>query len=244
MAVSGISLLGKSPKDFDVATDALPRKFSSCTFNRATSRSALRSGHGKVTSRSRRSEAITAISGWPPARRSPLRNVPKAGRPAPRFHDQCVVSGPETDEILISSAARADLKNGIIRAIGDPEQRFREDYLRMLRAVRFAARLGFLHRTRNCPRDPDVAQFVTQVAAERVRDEFVRILTEGGAKRGFELLDELGLLDVLLPEVARMKGVPQPPEFHPEGDVWTHTLIMLDGLRDPSADTGDGCSAP
>ena len=67
-----------------------------------------------------------------------------------------------------------------------------------------------------------------------MRDEIARILTEGGARRGFELLDATGLLQQVLPEVAAMKGVQQPPEFHPEGDVWTHTLIMLDGLRDPS----------
>jgi poly(A) polymerase len=75
---------------------------------------------------------------------------------------------------------------------------------------------------------------ITGVSAERLRDELTLILTEGGARRGFELLDTSGLLTVLLPEITAMKGVEQPPEFHPEGDVWTHTLMMLDGLRQPS----------
>jgi poly(A) polymerase len=75
---------------------------------------------------------------------------------------------------------------------------------------------------------------VRRISAERVRDELVMMLTEGGPRRAFELMDELGLLEIILPEVARMKGVQQPPEYHPEGDVWTHTLIMLEGLTNPS----------
>ena len=75
---------------------------------------------------------------------------------------------------------------------------------------------------------------IGEISAERIRDEISRILTEGAARRGFELLDETGLLSTILPEVGAMKGVPQPPEFHPEGDVWTHTLLMLEQLENPS----------
>ncbi len=101
----------------------------------------------------------------------------------------------------------------------------------MLRAVRFAARLGFeIEAGDDAGRSANFAQMIAEVSAERVRDELSRILTEGGARRGFELLDETGLLGHVLPEVAAMKGVQQPPEFHPEGDVWTHTLMMLEGL--------------
>ena len=81
---------------------------------------------------------------------------------------------------------------------------------------------------------------ILKVSAERVRDELVRILTEGGARRGFELLDASGMLADLLPEVAAMKGVAQPPEFHPEGDVWTHTLLLLEKLGPPHPDAGSG----
>ena len=141
---------------------------------------------------------------------------------------------PETGHVLDYVGGRADLERRVVRAIGDPDVRFREDHLRLLRAVRFAARLGF---------DIEPATFaairrhhalILQVSAERVRDELARILTEGGARRGFELLDASGMLADILPEVAAMKGVEQPPEFHPEGDVWVHTLMLLERLRHPT----------
>jgi poly(A) polymerase len=139
-----------------------------------------------------------------------------------------------TEQVLDFVGGRADLDSGIIRAIGDPETRFGEDHLRMLRAVRFAARFGFRIEPATFEAIRRHRNFIRVVSAERVRDELVRILTEGGARRGFELLDESGLLEVLLPEVAAMKGVPQPPEFHPEGDVWTHVLLMLEHMRHPA----------
>ncbi len=129
----------------------------------------------------------------------------------------------------------ADLQAGVIRAIGDPERRFEEDHLRMLRAVRFAARFGFEIEPATLSAIQKLHAQILRVSPERIRDELVRILTEGGPRRGFELLGASGLLGDILPEVAAMKGVAQPPEFHPEGDVWTHTLIMLEGLRSPSA---------
>jgi tRNA nucleotidyltransferase/poly(A) polymerase len=127
-----------------------------------------------------------------------------------------------------------DLRSGIIRAIGDPEQRFEEDHLRMLRAVRFAARFRFEIEPATLAAIRKLHAKILRVSPERIRDELIRILTEGGARRGFELLDQSGLLTDILPEVAAMKGVEQPKEFHPEGDVWTHTLIMLEGLQSPS----------
>jgi poly(A) polymerase len=125
---------------------------------------------------------------------------------------------------------RADLERKIIRAIGDPIRRFTEDKLRMLRAVRFAARLGFAIEPATMRAIQQRAPEVNVVSCERIREELTRILTEGAAHRGFILLDETGLLPVLLPEVARMKGCEQPPEYHPEGDVWIHTLMLLDHL--------------
>ena len=121
----------------------------------------------------------------------------------------------------------ADLDAGIIRAIGQPEQRFEEDHLRMLRAVRFAARFGFHIYPATASAIRRFAPKTNAVSRERVRDELTKMLTEGHARRAFELLDETGLLAEVLPEVARMKGVEQPPNFHPEGDVWTHTLLLL-----------------
>jgi poly(A) polymerase len=131
---------------------------------------------------------------------------------------------------------RDDLARGIIRAIGDPSLRFAEDKLRMMRAVRFAARLDFQIDATTSSAIRRHAAEIAQVSAERIRDELTRILTEGGARRGFELLFDLGLLAQVLPEVVRLRGVAQPPEFHPEGDVWTHTMLMLEDLSS-SADS-------
>jgi poly(A) polymerase len=152
------------------------------------------------------------------------------------FTINALMLDPANGQILDFVNGREDLSAGLIRAIGDPETRFREDHLRLLRAVRFAASLGFAIEptTAAAIRKLSGAGAIQGVSAERVRDELSRILTEGAARRGFELLDELGLLREILPEVAAMKGVAQPPEFHPEGDVWTHTLLMLEGLRQPS----------
>ncbi len=125
---------------------------------------------------------------------------------------------------------RADLAAKTLRAIGDPVRRFTEDKLRMLRGVRFAARLGFAVQPETMHAMQQLAPEITQVSPERIREELTKILTEGAAHRGFDLLDESGLLPVLLPEVARMKGCEQPPAYHPEGDVWVHTLMLLDHL--------------
>jgi poly(A) polymerase len=125
---------------------------------------------------------------------------------------------------------RADLEAGLVRAIGDPRRRFEEDKLRMLRAVRFAARFGFAIEERTMQAIQSLPGGIHHVSRERVREEITRMLTEGRARRAFELLDATGLLEQVLPEVATMRGVEQPPEFHPEGDVWTHTLLLLEKL--------------
>lgn len=150
------------------------------------------------------------------------------------FTINALLLDPASGEVLDFVGGRADLDARLIRAIGDPERRFREDHLRLLRAVRFAARLGFEIEPETFTAIPRLAPLIHSVSAERVRDEIARILTEGGARRGFELLDATGLLPEVLPAVAALKGVEQPPEYHPEGDVWTHTMMMLDGLRTPS----------
>lgn len=125
----------------------------------------------------------------------------------------------------------ADLDAGLIRAIGRPEERFHEDRLRMLRAVRFGARFGFAIEPATLAAIRALGPRIASVSRERIRDELTRMLTEGRARRAFELLDESGLLSEVLPEIARMRGVEQPPQFHPEGDVWTHTLLLLDQLE-------------
>ena len=137
------------------------------------------------------------------------------------------------DCVLDYVGGRGDLHARLLRAIGEPRLRFAEDKLRMLRAVRFVARYaprGFAIERRTMDAIWQEAPSIHVVSAERVRDELTRILTEGGARRGFELLDETRLLVEVLPEVKRMQGVEQPPEYHPEGDVWVHTLMLLELL--------------
>jgi poly(A) polymerase len=146
------------------------------------------------------------------------------------FTINALLMNPETNEILDFVGGREDLRAGIIRAIGDSEERFREDKLRMVRAVRFAARLHYEIEPKTFRAIRKLAPEITQVSPERLRDELTKLLTEGAARRAFELLDETNLLPQLLPEIARMKGIEQPPQFHPEGDVWIHTLLMLEKL--------------
>ncbi len=134
------------------------------------------------------------------------------------------------DRVLDFVGGRADLAAGIVRAIGDPERRFQEDKLRMLRAVRFAARFGYVIDPPTFAAIKKLAPGIHQVSRERVRDELTKMLTEGHARRAFELLDSTGLLQEVLPEIARMHGVEQPPQFHPEGDVWVHTMMLLEQL--------------
>ncbi len=145
------------------------------------------------------------------------------------------VSGSVDDAVLDFVGGREDLRRRIVRAIGDARQRFAEDRLRMLRAVRFAARFGFEIEDNTLLAIRATAREIDRVSRERVREELTRMLTEGAARRAFELLEETGLLAEVLPEVARMAGVEQPPQYHPEGDVWIHTRMLLEQLP-------DGCS--
>jgi poly(A) polymerase len=144
---------------------------------------------------------------------------------------------PDKNEVLDFVAGQADLKAGIIRAIGNPELRFTEDKLRMLRAVRFAARFEYHIDIETSSAIQKLASQISQVSRERVRDELTRMLTEGHAKRAFELLDESGLLREVLPEISAMHGVEQPLQFHPEGDVFVHTLLLLERLPHPCPPT-------
>jgi poly(A) polymerase len=136
----------------------------------------------------------------------------------------------DTGEVLDYVGGRADLNAHLIRCIGDPERRFTEDKLRMLRAVRFSARFDYAIEQKTFEAIQRHAAEIHSVSAERIREELSKLLSEGSARRSFDLLDKTGLLQQVLPEISALKGVAQPPEHHPEGDVWTHTLLMLEGL--------------
>ncbi len=230
-------LLGVPPKDFDISTDARPERLlnlfpGSGTVGAHFGVVLVRDGAAQVEVATFRSDREYADGRRPTS--VDFQIDPRADVLRRDFTINGLMMDLETGQVLDFVEGRRDLESRTLRAIGDPEARFAEDHLRLLRAVRFAARLGFQidpETWRAIERHP--ASILT-VAPERVRDELERILTQGGARRGFELLDASGMLAVLLPEVAAMKGVAQPPEFHPEGDVWTHTLLLLENLKDAS----------
>ncbi len=231
-------LLRRVPKDFDISTDATPSEvvqlFPGAQLVGAHFGVVLVNGVEIATFRSDQDYADGRHPGRVIFENDPRRDVLRRD-----FTINALLLDPlsfKTDPLAVIDyvGGVADLEAGIVRAIGDPARRFEEDHLRMLRAIRFAARFGFRIDPATFAAIQNLHTRIDRIAPERVRDELVRILTEGGARRGFELLDESGLLEDILPEVASMKGVAQPPEYHPEGDVWTHTLIMLEGMRDPS----------
>jgi poly(A) polymerase len=152
-----------------------------------------------------------------------------------------MVYDPVENRVIDLVEGKRDLARRCIRAIGDPRQRFEEDRLRMVRAIRFAASLNFDIDSLTLDAIKQSAAMITQISSERIGEEITRILTEGGARRGFELLDETGLLRILLPEIEQMKGVEQSPEHHPEGDVFKHTLLTLNHLEKPTETLAYGC---
>ena len=240
-------LLKREPKDYDVSTDATPEQVmeifpdtyavgaqfgvvlvpapnaaaipegasKSCVVEVATFRSDIGYSDGRHPDEVRFSK-------------TPREDVARRD-----FTINGMLLDPLNGEILDYVGGQEDLKAGIVRTIGDPEQRFAEDKLRMLRAVRFASRLEYAIDRNTFSAIQKLAEEIRVVSRERVRDELTRMLTEGHARRAFLLLDESGLLEQVLPEISAMKGVEQPPEFHPEGDVFVHTLLLLENLPQP-----------
>lgn len=231
-------LLDTLPKDFDIATEATPERVLDLFEN-----SRLVGAHFGVVRVFQDSVHVEVATfrrdhsyqdGRHPDRVE-FETDPRQDVLRRDFTVNALLLDAATGEVIDHVGGRDDLSAGIIRTVGDPESRFTEDHLRMLRAVRFAARLGFSIDPATMAAVQRLHRDINRISNERIRDEIIRILTEGGARRGFELLDESGLLIDILPEVVAMKGVEQPPEFHPEGDVWIHTLLMLEGLHNPTS---------
>jgi poly(A) polymerase len=226
-------LLRLPPQDYDISTDARPDRIDKLFPNSSQVGAQfgvvlVRSDFDQVEVATFRSDHDYSDGRRPD--RVHFETDPRQDVLRRDFTINGLMLDPFTGEVLDYTGGRADLEAHTIRAIGDPETRFREDHLRLLRAVRFAARLGFTIETETLEAIRRLHGLIGSVSPERVRDELLRILTEGGARYGFELLDQTGLLRDILPEVAAMKGVEQPPEFHPEGDVWVHTLLLLERL--------------
>jgi poly(A) polymerase len=225
--------LSRTPTDYDVATDARPDRVQALFPGSLTV--GARFGVVLVVDGNTQVEVATFRSdiGYSDGRhpdRVEYSDTPQDDVRRRDFTINGLLLDPDSGQVLDFVGGRDDLRAGIVRAIGEPALRFREDKLRMARAVRFAARLGYTIEPATFVAIQASAPQIHQVSPERLREELTRLLTEGAARRAFELLEELRLLPELLPEVARMRGVQQPPQYHPEGDVWIHTRIMLEML--------------
>ena len=222
-------LLGKTPKDFDIATSARPEEVQKL-FPRTYAVGA-HFGVVVVVENGFQIEVATFRSdGAYIDGRRPVEihfSSPEEDARRRDFTINGMFFDPAHDSVTDFVGGRADLKMRTVRAIGDPEQRFAEDRLRLLRAIRFATVLEF--EIEAATWDAVVGQHDTigAISAERVREELVRIFLSPQRVRGWDLLDRSGLMAQILPEVAAMKGCAQPPQFHPEGDVFEHTRLML-----------------
>src|SRR5258708_6089612 len=226
-------LLGREPADYDVTTDATPDQVAAL-FPESVAVGAQfgvilipRDGL-KVEVATFRSDVGYSDGRHPDSvvySKMPQEDVQRRD-----FTINGLLMRHDSGEVLDFVSGQADLEAKVIRAIGEPDRRFKEDKLRMMRAVRFAARFGFGIEAETFRAIRRHVAEIHQVSPERLRDELTKMLTEGAARQAFELLDETWLLRQVLPEIGAMKGVEQPPQFHPEGDVWIHTRMMLEGL--------------
>lgn len=225
-------LLGLEAGDVDVATDARPEQIRALFEHTVAVGEAfgvvkvVAGGEGVDVATFRRDVGVA--DGRHPAAIEPATRDEDVQRRD--FTINGLLEDPQTGEVVDLVGGRRDLEARLVRAIGEPRRRFEEDALRLLRGVRFAARLGFdiEERTRTAMRED--APRLARISGERVRDELSKMLVPPTRRRALELLDELGLLAVVLPEVSAMHGVEQPPQFHPEGDVWIHTCLVLEAL--------------
>jgi poly(A) polymerase len=239
-------ILGREPADYDVATDATPDQvmqiFPETYAVGAKFGVVLVPAPSHNANENEVVEVATFRSdiGYSDGRHPDQVRYSKDPREDVERRDFTInglLLNPINQEVLDFVGGRKDLESHIIRAIGEPERRFAEDKLRMLRAVRFAARFSYAIEAATFAAIQKLAPQIHQVSRERVRDELTKMLTEGHARSAFLLLDQTGLLREVLPEISAMKGVEQPPQFHPEGDVFVHTLLLLDKLPQPCPPT-------
>lgn len=226
------SLLGIPPKDVDVTTSARPEEVQAL-FPRHVAVGA-RFGVVVVMTKDQQTEVATyrEDGGYQDGRRPDSVRFSGRREDAARrdFTINALYYNPITKVLYDDFGGQGDLEQGLIRAIGDGRQRFEEDALRLLRAIRFARRLGFAIEPDSWAALKEKAPGIQRISPERIRDELLLILNGPHPGQALEMLQASGLLTVILPEVAAMKGVDQPPEFHPEGDVFTHTVQVLEKL--------------
>ena len=238
-------LLGMDPDDYDIVTSARPEQVQKLFSH--TVPVGVRFGVVLVVDGGRPFEVATyrTEDGYEDGRRPSRICFATAAEDVKRrdFTINGLLMDPITDEVIDFVGGREDLSRRIIRAIGNPDERFAEDRLRMLRAVRFAGNLDFVIDPATFAAICRHADVIRQISVERIREELTRTITRGGARRGLELLNASGLLAEILPEIAALQGVDQPQRFHPEGDVWRHVLRMLDHLPSVAGEEVDPCLA-
>jgi poly(A) polymerase len=239
-------LLGKRPQDWDIATSARPEQIETLFARTIPVGKAF--GVMLVVIDEMPFEVATFRGDSP---------VSDGRRPASvRFTDaredvlrrdftiNALLYDPESETVLDFVGGRRDLEQRLIRTVGDPEERFREDHLRLLRAIRFAAGTGFGLEPATLAAIRRLAPLAAQVSAERTGQELTRMFSEGNAARALARLADSGLLAIVLPELDCCRGIAQPPEFHPEGDVFEHTVKAAGGLDEVIRDSDRELAGP
>lgn len=227
-------LLGNTPHDYDIATDARPDQVQAL-FPKSQ---AVGAHFGVVIVRTKADHVEVATfrtdGSYKDGRRPEAVTYSTPAEDAQRrdFTVNGLFLDPATEEVIDFVDGKKDLAAKLLRAIGDPAARFREDHLRLLRAVRFATTLGWEIEPATWAAIKAEAPSLAKISIERIRDEFVKIMLHPNRVRGLDLLDASGLLTHIIPEMEALKGCDQPPQFHPEGDVWVHTRLMLSLLPD------------
>jgi len=231
-------LLGREPKDYDVATSARPEQVEALFSHTVPVGKAF--GVIRVLDEQDRSRAVEVATfrsdgAYVDGRHPSSVHFTDARHDAARrdFTINALFLDPSSGEVIDYVQGRADLDACVIRAVGDARARFAEDKLRLLRAVRFAAGLGFEIDTATLAAVREMAAQISVCSAERIRDEIEKLITHKGASHGLQLMFDTGLMDAVLPELSAIVGVQQPPQYHPEGDVWVHTLLAVDKINYP-----------
>jgi len=228
------ALLGHEPKDYDIATSATPEQVQKL-FPRSNPVGAhfgvilVKQGDHPFEIATFRHDGSYTDGRHP---ESVTFSTPEEDACRRDFTVNGLFQDPQSGEIIDFIDGQTDLKAGLLRSIGKPTDRFQEDALRLMRAVRFATTLDFKIEAHTWSAICDNADLLQQISAERIRDEFTQILVSKNRARGFQLLTESGLMRHIVPEVYDLIGCEQPPQWHPEGDVYTHTRIMLEMLVD------------
>lgn len=229
-------LMGSEPSDYDVATTATPEEVMKLF--KKTIPVGVQFGVVLVLVDGIQYEAATfrTEAGYSDGRHPDKVEFATAEKDARRrdFTINGMFYDPEKEEVLDYVGGQDDLKKKVIRAIGNPHERFEEDKLRMIRAVRFSARFQFPMEKETLKAIKELAPKIKVVSAERIHDELVKMFTGPNAGKALDLLRDTGLLHEILPEIEPMIGCEQPPEFHPEGDVYIHTRMLLEQLKEPS----------